>query len=357
MYTIMSRSSYDNLVATLGRDHIDTAKQAQSLGVMLMYQTTDQEEAVRLLREAHSVFRSRIGPDAQETLICGLDLGVVLIKLGHWKEAAGFLWPVHVRYANDHRVRLVSAFSLGMCMIYAQLTQDAEIFLREAHALRHTHLGRSHFLTCEAAFELGALLQALHKWPESESILRPAYDAFAARNDMGNRASIGILLGIACEQQGREAEAERLMRESFETHMTMNGADSAVTAKDAHHLGVLLAKRAGDDPSILAEAERCLRIAHAVRKCAWEARVLAGVIERRGEPHPELDELRRFIADAMQRTIGDCIVCYEVKQLARIEPCGHVNVCETCIGRWSQQHATCPMCRQHINRAFIMRYV
>ena len=44
----------------------------------------------------------------------------------------------------------------------------------------------------------------------------------------------------------------------------------------------------------------------------------------------------------------ECVVCYEVKELVRLRPCGHNNVCPACIIHIQMINNRCPVCRRDI---------
>lgn len=128
------REAVDTHVATLGRDHVDTARIMRSLGWYLHHANGESTQGERLLTEAHATLSRELGENHPDTIRALESLTYVLFQSERPVEARDTMERVHAaksrRFGPDHPATLQTAVNRGMILVGAE-NSDAGIAMAQ----------------------------------------------------------------------------------------------------------------------------------------------------------------------------------------------------------------------------------
>jgi serine/threonine protein kinase/tetratricopeptide (TPR) repeat protein len=229
-------------------------------------------------------------PDVQAEM---LDvLGTVYTRLSDYEQADTLLNRALAlrRGLRDEPLSIArSLTSLGILHRYKGAFDSAEMFMREALAIRERHLPPRDADIATTLDELGVILSNQGNYEEGEAVY---LQALQMRREIYDKphAVIGQTLnnlGVNLASQGDYESAEHYLREALEVGAAVFGADHVSLTPDLGNLGVVLEIR-GDyaaADSALSEALRItrLRLGESHYETAFRLTQLGGVLRRSGE--------------------------------------------------------------------------
>lgn len=213
------------------------------------------------LRGLHALFRERRGPEHPETLRALSNLGSALMRQAKLAEAdAVFTELVALRrhaVGDDHPSTLLALKQLAIARGRNGRLEEAITLMRELVevAKRSPGLGPEHLTTLTYLRNLSGMLQSAGRIEESVAPAQAAYDATLRQFGPDDRATLADaeMLGSALMQVGRFREAEPVWRKLAES-LTSTQPDHWRTYFARGQLGRML-----DHAGRPAEAEVLLR--------------------------------------------------------------------------------------------------
>ncbi|MFT4543323.1 MAG: serine/threonine protein kinase/tetratricopeptide (TPR) repeat protein [Planctomycetota bacterium] len=256
---------------TLGDDHPSTLISINKVGALLWDQGK-LAEAEPLFRETLEGHRRLFGDDHPATLNSLNSMGALLQVQGNLSDAEPFLRKTlegnRRLFGDDHPATLNSLNNMGTLLLAQGKLSGAESFLREALEGRRRVFGDNHSSTlnsihnlkdglqervtvaratggkdalAEAQARLGAFRLALDDHVSAEQLLAEALDQFfrvLPESDPRPRQVLSDL-GASIAGQGRNAEAEYLLRESAEWMLANSPASSALADERYAEAGIV----------------------------------------------------------------------------------------------------------------------
>jgi tetratricopeptide (TPR) repeat protein/predicted Ser/Thr protein kinase len=232
----LMRLAVERTTRTLGDDHPDTAHQKHNLAAVLRERNRPAEAGV-LAAEAVAVYRRY--PEHIDQLAHVIDLqGALLNYLGEYEQALEYLYEaedLHGRVHPGNAIIATTRASIGRALLKLERHDEAVPFLRRAvEALRRvpsSHLRQS----ARASLDLGAALYLQGELPAAERSLREGLEKLAGVRDRFGvryeppRLARHVDLALIVADQGRAAEAERIIELALDESMELLGPQHSAT--------------------------------------------------------------------------------------------------------------------------------
>jgi tetratricopeptide (TPR) repeat protein len=222
----------------------DTATTLDNLGDVLR-QEGRLAEAEEASRRSLAIRLESLGPDHFEISRSHHNLAAILDDQGHHAEAeaeARVALNISLKASGENSPETATSLDNFAQILKAQgRLLDAAPFAARSLAIERRALGDRHPRTILKRQNLAALLVDAHHYKEAETLYR---EALAAAEGAGMRDSIlGACLGnlgVNLRAQGREAEAEPLLRRALNLYRGSLGDEHPATATAWANLAVVM---------------------------------------------------------------------------------------------------------------------
>jgi non-specific serine/threonine protein kinase/serine/threonine-protein kinase len=201
----------------LGEEHPNVLQLEVNLAAVLR-QRQNHSEAEQIYDHALRGMRKVLGAEHPTTLRGMMSLAEMYLETGRGERAKSLLDEALATSERtlgpDHALTLSLLADMGWFHRDAGDLPNAERMYRETLVRRTRALGEEHPLTIRARWQVGRMLVFQRKNVEAERILRNALEQSRRVPAEDNTTSSLTYLGLALEQQGKNAEAEPFLREA-----------------------------------------------------------------------------------------------------------------------------------------------
>ncbi|HYM36250.1 MAG TPA: serine/threonine-protein kinase, partial [Steroidobacteraceae bacterium] len=225
----------------LGDDHPNVALTLSDLAIALK-DTGQFAEAERTYLEALNSHRKTLGPNSPMVANTLNNLAVMYLDIGRYEDAlksaqnATEIWRVTL--GGEHRQTITSRLNAALAHIQLEHYVIAERELREILTMGRRTLGPNHLVVAATLNALADVLNRQKRFREAESI------ATEGRNAIGNNfgtahwryAAYNGTLGAAMTGQGRYAEAESILLNSYAQLCKTRGQSNRTTLLSLQHV-------------------------------------------------------------------------------------------------------------------------
>lgn len=243
-------------VAPGGDEHINLL---QNYGIALR-QWDSPKEALARLEAGLALARAKYGDDDPRTVQMSAEYGLAMERSGDAIGAEGVL-----RRAYERQVRLYGADNpatayvrgyLAFSLMSQRKFADAEPLLRETMAMGRKNDAASNS-TFNDTMNVGFVLRELKRFDEAEALYREALamvpTVFPADRQTQMRATVHTYLGMTLQGQGRNAEAQAMLRQAL---ADLPQADETKRTRASAWRGLAAAAKALGDPKAAEMASR-----------------------------------------------------------------------------------------------------
>lgn len=229
-----SRRAVELLGQELGSTHPQTLFARSSLA-MVLYRSSQWNEAALIFQELLPLYREIYGPDHINTLEILDANGVMLISSGQEEEGlqlVGESLKARQRlYGEEDERTLWVMDNYAGCLTRLDRDAEAAEYARRAWNTWRRLRGDENTETLKAQTVLAAILARLERFDEAEELLRPVLPELRHQLGDHHRATLNAMqfLGTAIASQERYDEAEPLLLEQMQLSLDALGADDIDT--------------------------------------------------------------------------------------------------------------------------------
>jgi tetratricopeptide (TPR) repeat protein len=229
----------------LGKEHLDTLQNMNTLGVALRKQGK-YDEAVRIHQRTFELQEKVLGIEHPDTLRSMNYLGVTLSKQKNYDQAEQINRQVlQLRQkilGNEHHYTLESMNNVGTSLQKRGKYDEAERMYQKTLQIQEKVLGNEHPGTLQTMNNLAIALRRLGKYDDAEQIHRQTLRI--RKKTLGNEHPDTLRtmnnLGVVLKTQGKYDEAKLIHQETLDLRKKVLGEGHPDTLESMNNLGVVL---------------------------------------------------------------------------------------------------------------------
>ncbi len=248
----LARRAWEVANRTLGPDHVVTCELTAAVASAMDSQSPpDLAESVRWHRRSCELHARTLGPEARETLIERSNLGIALMEAGETAEAEAVFGEVLAArrrsFGDEHPDTLVAIANVGVLLERQGRVQDAIPHFERLVEVSRRVLGPHHPSTLLRLRNLATSYFKLEHFADGERASREAYEGCLARHGPKHSQTLHAqgMLATALLFLGRVDEAAPIVRGLHETALAAFRANDPVVVA-AVTLQYDLAEKQGD---------------------------------------------------------------------------------------------------------------